>query len=70
MPLIFHRNPDDRSYTLEYLPALEDFPSGDEVADATRINAVIEAAIRRQPEQYLWLHRRFKTRPRGEPGLY
>ncbi|HET8791707.1 MAG TPA: LpxL/LpxP family Kdo(2)-lipid IV(A) lauroyl/palmitoleoyl acyltransferase [Modicisalibacter sp.] len=70
MPLIFHRNPDDYSYTLEYLPALEDFPSDDEIADATRINAVIEAAIRRHPEQYLWLHRRFKTRPKGEPGFY
>ncbi|MBB3231179.1 LpxL/LpxP family Kdo(2)-lipid IV(A) lauroyl/palmitoleoyl acyltransferase [Halomonas stenophila] len=70
MPLIFHRNPDGRTYTLEYLPPLEDFPSGDEVADATRVNAVIEAAIRRHPEQYLWLHRRFKTRPRGEARLY
>jgi len=70
MPLIFHRNPDNRTYTLEYLPALEHFPSGDEVADAAQVNAVIEAAIRRHPEQYLWLHRRFKTRPQGEPGFY
>ncbi|MCK0745781.1 LpxL/LpxP family Kdo(2)-lipid IV(A) lauroyl/palmitoleoyl acyltransferase [Chromohalobacter nigrandesensis] len=70
IPLIFHRNPEDETYTVEYLPPLEDFPSGDEVADATRINAVIEAAIRRHPEQYLWLHRRFKTRPKGEPGFY
>lgn len=70
IPLIFHRNADNRTYTLEYLPPLRDFPSGDEVADATRINAVIEAAIRRHPEQYLWLHRRFKTRPEGEPGFY
>lgn len=70
IPLIFHRNADNRTYTLEYLPPLEDFPSGDEVADATRINAVIEAAIRRHPEQYLWLHRRFKTRPEGETSPY
>lgn len=70
IPLIFHRNPDDRTYTMEYLPPLEDFPSGDEVADATRINAIIEAAIRKHPEQYLWLHRRFKTRPKGESRLY
>tara|TARA_B100000700_G_scaffold11799_1_gene12045 strand:+ start:40611 stop:41549 length:939 start_codon:yes stop_codon:yes gene_type:complete len=70
MPLIFHRNPDDRTYTLEYLPALQHFPSGDEVADATQVNAVIEASIRRHPAQYLWLHRRFKTRPRGEAGFY
>lgn len=70
IPMIFHRNPDDRTYTLEYLPPLEDFPSGDDVADATRINAFIESAIRQHPEQYLWLHRRFKTRPQGEPGVY
>ncbi|QTP60077.1 LpxL/LpxP family Kdo(2)-lipid IV(A) lauroyl/palmitoleoyl acyltransferase [Billgrantia antri] len=70
VPLMFHRNPDDRTYTIEWRPPLEDFPSGDEVADAARVNAFIEEAIRKHPEQYLWLHRRFKTRPRGEPGLY
>ncbi|WP_027351882.1 LpxL/LpxP family Kdo(2)-lipid IV(A) lauroyl/palmitoleoyl acyltransferase [Halotalea alkalilenta] len=70
MPLMFHRNDDDYTYTLEYLPALEGYPSGDDVADATRVNAFIEQAIRRHPEQYLWLHRRFKTRPAGESSLY
>ncbi|MCP1314725.1 MULTISPECIES: LpxL/LpxP family Kdo(2)-lipid IV(A) lauroyl/palmitoleoyl acyltransferase [unclassified Halomonas] len=70
VPLMFHRNPDDRTYTIECLPAFEHFPSGDEVADATRVNQFIERAIRKHPEQYLWLHRRFKTRPEGEPSLY
>lgn len=70
VPLMFHRNPDNATYTLEALPALENFPTGDDVADATRINAIIEQAIRRQPEQYLWLHRRFKTRPEGEASVY
>lgn len=70
VPLMFHRNPDDRTYTIECHPPLEAFPSGDEVQDATQVNAFIEGAIRKHPEQYLWLHRRFKTRPAGEPGFY
>jgi KDO2-lipid IV(A) lauroyltransferase len=57
-------------YTLVIEPALEGFPSDDLVADATRMNAVIEAQARRQLHQYFWLHKRFKSRPPGEADLY
>lgn len=49
---------------------LEDFPSDDPAADARRINALLEQAILPAPEQYMWVHRRFKTRPEGERGVY
>lgn len=57
-------------YHVQIKPPLENFPSGDEVADAACTNAVVESVVRRHPEQYLWVHRRFKTRPPGEPSLY
>ena len=47
-----------------------DYPSGDDEADAARMNSVLEAEIRTMPEQYYWVHRRFKTRPPGQPPLY
>jgi len=46
------------------------FPGADEAADARRLNAFIEAEVLRSPEQYYWLHKRFKTRPPGEPSPY
>lgn len=64
----FHARREDGSYHLEVLPALEGFPSADPVADTARVMAVLEAMIRRVPEQYLWLHQRFKTQPEGERG--
>lgn len=66
----WHYRTDDGGYELIFEPPLENFPTGDEVADAARINSVIEGAIRRHPEQYLWVHRRFKTRPPGEASFY
>lgn len=70
IPFIQTRLPGCQGYELVVYPPLENFPSGDEVADATRINQYVEARIREQPEQYLWTHRRFKTRPPGEAKLY
>ncbi len=63
------RTPDGR-YRLLVEPPLEDFPGPDPAADAVRINALIEGWVRRVPEQYFWSHRRFKTRPAGEPDPY
>lgn len=53
-------------YQIVFGDPLEGFPSGDETADAARINRVIEAAVREHPEQYLWVHRRFKHQPDGK----
>jgi KDO2-lipid IV(A) lauroyltransferase len=57
-------------YTLVIEPALENFPTDDIAADAARMNAVIEAQVRRQLHQYFWLHKRFKSRPPGEADFY
>lgn len=60
----------DGTVNLRFYPAWTDFPSQDPIADAQRMNAFIEARIREQPEQYYWLHKRFKTRPEGEKSFY
>ena len=57
-------------YVVRLYPAWIDFPGGDLEADARRMNAFIEECVRETPEQYYWLHKRFKTRPAGEPNLY
>ncbi|WP_239995709.1 LpxL/LpxP family Kdo(2)-lipid IV(A) lauroyl/palmitoleoyl acyltransferase [Nitrincola tibetensis] len=64
-----HRTPDNR-YELEIFPILRPFPTGDDVQDATLINAEIEKAIRKDPTQYMWVHRRFKSHPKGKNYLY
>ena len=60
----------EEGYEVRLYPAWENFPSGDEVADARRMNAFIEERIREMPDQYFWVHKRFKTRPPGDPSVY
>lgn len=57
-------------YVVRLYPAWQEFPSGDVGTDTRRMNAFIEDRIREMPEQYFWLHKRFKTRPEGQPSLY
>ena len=70
VPFITYRRPDLSGYDVRIEPALEHFPGDDATADAARINAVFERWAREQPADYYWLHRRFKTRPPGEPPFY
>lgn len=70
LPFFMYRKPGAQGYELEVGPPLEGFPGGEALADARRANAVLEEGIRRHPEQYLWVHRRFKTRPDGEESVY
>lgn len=60
-----YRNEDNSGYHLDFSPPLEGFPSGDDEADARTTNELVERAIRKQPDQYLWLHKRFKTQAGG-----
>jgi KDO2-lipid IV(A) lauroyltransferase len=60
-----YRKADDSGYHVIFTPLEEDYPTGDDVEDASIINRAIEKAIRHQPDQYLWLHKRFKTQQAG-----
>ncbi len=69
-PVIADILPGGQGYRVRYLPPWTDFPTDDPVADARRMNAWIEEEVRRNPAQYLWVHKRYKTRPPGDPFLY
>ncbi len=70
VPCVTRQLPGSAGYVVTLYPAWTDFPGGDAAADATRMNAFIEARVREMPEQYYWLHKRFKTRPEGEANPY
>jgi KDO2-lipid IV(A) lauroyltransferase len=62
--------PGGQGYRVEIGDPWTEFPTENVEADTARMNAWIESVVRTMPEQYFWVHRRFKTRPRGEPRPY
>jgi KDO2-lipid IV(A) lauroyltransferase len=70
IPVLAQRLPDDQGYRITLQAPLENFPGEDAASDAARILRIVEGHVRQFPEQYLWVHRRFKTRPPGEKSVY
>uniref|UniRef100_A0A486XQ14 Lipid A biosynthesis acyltransferase n=1 Tax=Rheinheimera sp. BAL341 TaxID=1708203 RepID=A0A486XQ14_9GAMM len=71
LPIITSRLAHGKGYQVEILPRFDPFPTGDNKADVSTVNNWVEQAVLKHPEQYMWLHRRFKTRPDANaPSLY
>ncbi len=70
IPFFHRRLPDGKGYALRLGAPLENFPSTDVLDDTARVNTCIEQMVREAPEQYLWVHKRFKTRPEDAPAPY
>ena len=70
IPVSLERMPGYSGYKLMIEQELENFPTTDLVSDTARINSIIEEQVRKHPADYLWVHRRFKTRPVGEKSIY
>jgi lipid A biosynthesis lauroyl/palmitoleoyl acyltransferase len=70
IPCFSKQLPYGRGYEIIFKPPLADFPSGDDLTDATRMNAAIEEGVREMPEQYVWTYKRFKLQAPGAPSLY
>lgn len=70
VPCVTRVLPDYKGYEVRFYPAWENYPTDDLVADTRRVNEFIEQRVREMPEQYFWLHKRFKTRPEGEESFY
>jgi KDO2-lipid IV(A) lauroyltransferase len=69
-PVVAEILPGGQGWCVRFLPPWTDWPTDDPVADAARMNRFIEEQIRLLPAQYLWVHKRFKTRPEGAPPVY
>jgi KDO2-lipid IV(A) lauroyltransferase len=69
-PVVAEILPGGQGYKVRFLDPLPGFPTDDALADTAAMNRWIESEIRRNPSQYLWVHKRFKTRPAGEASLY
>ena len=70
VPCVTRLLPGSAGYVLTFYPAWESYPTGDAIADTRRMNEFIEQRVLEIPEQYFWLHKRFKTRPPGEKEFY
>ena len=70
MPCVTRMLPGGQGYRVRFYPPFENFPTDDVAADTRRVNAFIEERVREIPAQYYWVHKRFKTRPEGEPKFY
>jgi len=70
LPYFLHRLPGSAGYRAVFHPPLENFPSDDPAADTERFNHLLEAQVRLAPEQYLWIHRRFKGLSEDYPDYY
>lgn len=70
MPVIATFLPDYQGYRVKFYPVWDNYPGPDMVAATRRMNAFIEERVREAPAEYFWTHKRFKTRPNGEPSLY
>lgn len=70
LPMFLKRLPGTEGYELVFYEALVDFPSNDLINDTKRTNQQVERMVKECDDQYMWLHRRFKTRPEGEPSVY
>lgn len=70
LPCVTRMLPGGEGYVLRIEPPWENFPTADLAADTRRMNEYIERKVLEMPEQYLWMHKRFKTRPAGEPRFY